>query len=531
MTLRSDGLRAATVATALTVPGSAGLGAGGRRVRRATGAQRQPRSAAPAGDGAAAGARRRLRRPGHVPRPATTTQNYKGTAHALVSNPRTPAATHGCESCHGPARRTSTAAATRRKIVQPQDADAAARQRDVRDVPRPRPSTRSGRAASTISATSAASPATACTRRRARSSSRPRPSRSSAPPATRTSSNKLNRFNHMPVREGKMECSSCHNPHGSTNVKLLKVGHDGRRGVHELPRGEARPVSLGARAGGQRLRDLPRSARVEQRAHARGQGAVPLPALPRDVAASSNGLRRLRAEQLDERATRSSAGRARSATSRFTARTHPSGKSVPAVGEEDCNAHQTDDLRQRRCCWPPRNLARRTAAACDPGRPRRRDCHGHHRLRRADRRRRPATRRGTSATATCGPGVVLDDRLRQEHRPVACSTSRPRTSATATSGTPATTRTASRRSSALFDSIPLNYSYLTSTPWVAGLDRRLHARRCRATGGAEQGPRRRRHAADRRATCRRRRSIAGWRKPFDLQSRRDTAGGGATRTA
>jgi DmsE family decaheme c-type cytochrome len=30
---------------------------------------------------------------------------------------------------------------------------------------------------------------------------------------------------HMPVREGKMSCSSCHNPHGSiTNVKSLKTG-------------------------------------------------------------------------------------------------------------------------------------------------------------------------------------------------------------------------------------------------------------------------------------------------------------------
>ena len=30
---------------------------------------------------------------------------------------------------------------------------------------------------------------------------------------------------HMPVREGKMECSSCHNPHGSiSNVKALKTG-------------------------------------------------------------------------------------------------------------------------------------------------------------------------------------------------------------------------------------------------------------------------------------------------------------------
>src|SRR5947209_1198668 len=30
---------------------------------------------------------------------------------------------------------------------------------------------------------------------------------------------------HMPVRENKMTCTSCHNPHGSiSNVKALKVG-------------------------------------------------------------------------------------------------------------------------------------------------------------------------------------------------------------------------------------------------------------------------------------------------------------------
>ena len=36
--------------------------------------------------------------------------------------------------------------------------------------------------------------------------------------------NKLNRFDHMPVREDKMVCSSCHNTHGSANVKLLRSG-------------------------------------------------------------------------------------------------------------------------------------------------------------------------------------------------------------------------------------------------------------------------------------------------------------------
>jgi DmsE family decaheme c-type cytochrome len=33
----------------------------------------------------------------------------------------------------------------------------------------------------------------------------------------------MGRFAHMPVREGKLDCNSCHNPHGSPNDKLLKV--------------------------------------------------------------------------------------------------------------------------------------------------------------------------------------------------------------------------------------------------------------------------------------------------------------------
>jgi len=32
----------------------------------------------------------------------TQGDSLKGTPHAMATNPRTPAATHGCESCHGP---------------------------------------------------------------------------------------------------------------------------------------------------------------------------------------------------------------------------------------------------------------------------------------------------------------------------------------------------------------------------------------------------------------------------------------------
>ncbi len=57
---------------------------------------------------------------------------------------------------------------------------------------------------------------------------------------------------HMPVREGKMTCTSCHDPHGSTNVKLLKVGDNVTQlctSCHQEKRGpflwEHAPVSEG----------------------------------------------------------------------------------------------------------------------------------------------------------------------------------------------------------------------------------------------------------------------------------------------
>jgi DmsE family decaheme c-type cytochrome len=36
---------------------------------------------------------------------------------------------------------------------------------------------------------------------------------------------KVKKSGHMPLREGKMDCTTCHSPHGSTNVRMLRVGN------------------------------------------------------------------------------------------------------------------------------------------------------------------------------------------------------------------------------------------------------------------------------------------------------------------
>ena len=143
-------------------------------------------------------------------------------------------------------------------------------------------STRCGTAASTSRAACRARPATACTTpsRRQAAQGRRR-SLSSARRCHRDKIAKLDRSGHMPVREGKMTCTSCHNVHGATNVRLLRKGDSVAElctSCHADKRGPFLWEHAPARDGCVTCHD-PHGSSNERMLVA--EAAVPLPAVPR----------------------------------------------------------------------------------------------------------------------------------------------------------------------------------------------------------------------------------------------------------
>jgi DmsE family decaheme c-type cytochrome len=150
-------------------------------------------------------------------------QSVKGTAHGRAYNPKTPAGSTGCESCHGPGQAHVDGGGDKSLIKNPgkmgvrQSSDTCTpchsrathalwdgSQHDMRQV-------------GCLSCHSVHNPA-------GDSQLKAKDELALCGQCHRGIVNKQFRFNHMPVREGKMSCSSCHNVHGSTNVKLLKAG-------------------------------------------------------------------------------------------------------------------------------------------------------------------------------------------------------------------------------------------------------------------------------------------------------------------
>ena len=152
-------------------------------------------------------------------------EKLKGTPHWQAENPRSPMATHGCESCHGPGK--------------PHIDDE--NKGNIRKFKSMKPDEISGTCLSCHNRASHAGwegsvhearnlSCTTC-----HSVHSPKSFERQLVKANETQLcatchkvqvTKTERaVAHMPVREGKMACSSCHNPHGSTsNVKALRNG-------------------------------------------------------------------------------------------------------------------------------------------------------------------------------------------------------------------------------------------------------------------------------------------------------------------
>jgi DmsE family decaheme c-type cytochrome len=153
-----------------------------------------------------------------------TEKAYAGTPHAQKANPRTPASAHGCETCHGPGKAHAEGGGDATLIknpkkMAPRDVNAictSCHNRGEHAFWEGSQHDRRGLACTTCHSNH--SPESATGRLLGKTQSEV------CGKCHRDKVAKLDRSGHMPVREGKLQCSTCHNMHGSQNVRLLRVG-------------------------------------------------------------------------------------------------------------------------------------------------------------------------------------------------------------------------------------------------------------------------------------------------------------------
>ena len=147
------------------------------------------------------------------------------TVHGKAAHPRSPAAAQGCETCHGPGSAhvddpSDVTTIKRFDQMPPREANETCLSCHTK-APHTlwQGSAHDTRNMSCMTCHSVHEPAGEKAQLRAASELE------LCGTCHRTQATKIKRVAHMPVTEGKMECTSCHNPHGSTNVRQLRVGN------------------------------------------------------------------------------------------------------------------------------------------------------------------------------------------------------------------------------------------------------------------------------------------------------------------
>ena len=150
-------------------------------------------------------------------------KGYRSSPHSRVRNPRTPAGAQSCETCHGPGKAhadTDGEGPIKNPVkMKPRDISAmcttchdrtehnlwAGGKHDARNM-------------SCATCHSVHAPKSEKAQLKTVTQTE------TCAQCHKTQVNKLHRASHMPLVEGKMECATCHSPHNSPNVKMLKKG-------------------------------------------------------------------------------------------------------------------------------------------------------------------------------------------------------------------------------------------------------------------------------------------------------------------
>jgi DmsE family decaheme c-type cytochrome len=150
-------------------------------------------------------------------------KGYEGSPHGVKTDARTPAAKQSCESCHGPGGKHVEDPANnpllRFSKAKPEEINAAcATCHNKGEHALWDGSQHESRGVSCVTCHSVHNAKSVEKQLKAPTQ------RDLCASCHRDKISKLDRSGHMPVREGKLQCTSCHNVHGSTNVRLLAKG-------------------------------------------------------------------------------------------------------------------------------------------------------------------------------------------------------------------------------------------------------------------------------------------------------------------